>query len=181
LNRLLSFIFPHPMEGVVPEIVQLPDEILVAGVAMETNTRSIQRDIPRLAKELESCKQGPPVPDRREPWAFIAASWDYDEESGAFRYMMGDVVTSVTRLPQGLQPFRVPAVTYAVFPIRPRNRFGWGVAIASAKEYIYGTWMKTSEFEPGGVIDDFEYHDERSTRKKAPEIELYVCIKPRRR
>jgi predicted transcriptional regulator YdeE len=30
--------------------------------------------------------------------------------------------------------------------------------------------------EATGVIDDFEYHDERSLRKSDPEIDLYVAI-----
>ena len=37
--------------------------------------------------------------------------------------------------------------------------------------------MPKSGYEPAGVIDDFEYHDERGTRKRNPEIDLYVAIK----
>ena len=31
-------------------------------------------------------------------------------------------------------------------------------------------------YELAGTIDDFEYHDVRSTRKQDPEIDLYVAI-----
>jgi predicted transcriptional regulator YdeE len=93
--------------------------------------------------------------------------------------VLGDVVTTFENLPPGLVEFQIPAMKYAVFPIRPKNRFGWGVAIGSAKRYAYGTWLPNSEYEQGRVIDDFEYHDERSTRAKSPEIDLYICIRRR--
>jgi predicted transcriptional regulator YdeE len=180
MNRLLSRVFVHPIEGTAPRIVELTEEILVAGMSMETNIKSIYRDVPRLAKQHETFKENSPVPNRKEPWAFVAVSLDYDEATGTFTYLVGDVVTSFDGLPSGLLPFKIPSMTYAVFPIRPRNRFGWGIAIGSAKEYAYGTWMKISEHEQGRVIDDFEYHDERSIRKRDPEIDLYVCIQPRK-
>jgi predicted transcriptional regulator YdeE len=78
-----------------------------------------------------------------------------------------------------MQAFEIPAIKYAIFPVRPRNRFGWGLAIANAKGYAYTVWLPASGYEPAGVIDDFEYHDERSTRKQNPEIDLYVAVKPR--
>jgi|GEM_PF-3810253 len=33
------------------------------------------------------------------------------------------------------------------------------------------------DIETGWYIDDFEFHDERSIKKKNPEIDLYVAIK----
>jgi AraC family transcriptional regulator len=79
--------------------------------------------------------------------------------------------------PEGMTAFEIPALTYAVFPVRPRNKAGWGMAIANAKGYAYTAWLPKSGYEPAGVIDDFEYHDERSTRERSPEIDLYVAIK----
>jgi AraC family transcriptional regulator len=76
-----------------------------------------------------------------------------------------------------MSAFEIPAITYAVFPVRPKNKRGWGMAIANAKGYAYTTWLPKSGYEPAGVIDDFEYHDERSTRERSPEIDLYVAIK----
>jgi AraC family transcriptional regulator len=90
--------------------------------------------------------------------------------------MMGDVVTSFEQVPDGLTEFEIPVGTYAVFPVRPKNRFGWAIAIANTKRYAYGVWLPGSGYEPAGTIDDFEYHDERSTRKRDPEIDLYVAV-----
>ena len=104
-------------------------------------------------------------------------SKDFDKESGTFTYIIGDVVTSLEEIPAGLLSFEIPAIKYAVFPVRPKNRFGWGVAIGNAKRYAYDVWLPNSEYEPAGAIDDFEYHDERSLRKGSPEIDLYVAIR----
>lgn len=106
-------------------------------------------------------------------------STGFDREKGTFSYLLGDVVTSLEKTPVGLVSFEIPAITYAVFPVRPKNRFGWGIAIANTKRYAYNVWLPDSDYEPAGVIDDFEYHDERSVRKNNPEIDLYIAIKER--
>jgi len=51
------------------------------------------------------------------------------------------------------------------------------MVIVDAKRYAYTVWLPDSGYEPAGTIDDFEYHDERSTRRKDPEIDLYVAIR----
>jgi predicted transcriptional regulator YdeE len=90
---------------------------------------------------------------------------------------MGDVVATAEDPPAGLVAFSIPAQRYAIFPVRPRSRFGWGPAIASAKRYAYNTWLPNSGYRSGDFIDDFEYHDERSLSKADPEIDLYVAVK----
>jgi predicted transcriptional regulator YdeE len=49
------------------------------------------------------------------------------------------------------------------------------------KRYAYTVWLPNSGYELAGAIDDFEYHDERSTRKNDPEIDLYVAIRQKRK
>ena len=102
---------------------------------------------------------------------------DFDEEKKTFSYIVGDVVTSLDEIPHGLIPFEIPAIKYAVFPIHPKNRFAWGEAIASLKKYAFTVWLPNSKYEPAKIIDDVEYHDERSLRKENPESDLYVAIK----
>ena len=38
-------------------------------------------------------------------------------------------------------------------------------------------WLPNSKYKPAKIIDDIEYHDERSLRKENPESDLYVAIK----
>jgi len=52
----------------------------------------------------------------------------------------------------------------------------WGYTIGKMKQYIYRKWLPSSEYTNTGIIDDFEYHDQRSIQKK-PEIALYIAIR----
>jgi AraC family transcriptional regulator len=79
-------------------------------------------------------------------------------------------------VPEGLVGFEIPAATYAVFPVRSRNRLGWGLAVNRAKKYAYESWLPRSPYRPAGSVDDFEYHDARCVRKPNLEIDLYVAV-----
>ena len=178
LNRLLVGFFAHRIDGVEPRIVELAEPIHIVGMSMQTNITRIYSDLPSLGRRYREYKKEHPIPNPREPWAFAAVSKDFNRETGAMTYIMGDVVTE-TKNTQGLVGFVIPAITYAVFPVRPKNQMGWAFAIPDAKRYAYNVWLPSSRYQPAGVIDDFEYHDERSTRKKDPEIDLYVAVKQR--
>jgi AraC family transcriptional regulator len=171
-------LFTHKIEGTEPRIVELEHPMKIMGMSIETNTRSVYRDVARLGKELEKYKEENEIPGKREPWGFAAVSKSFDEATGTFSYTMGDVVLSLDQVPAGLTGFQIPAGTYAVFPVRPKNRFGWGMAIGSVKRHAYAVWLPDSEYEQAGTIDDFEYHDERSTGRN-PEIDLYVAVRRR--
>lgn len=161
----------------VPRIVDLEDTIKIIGMSVDTDARKIYRDATRLGKEFERFKQNNEIPNMRGPWGFAAVSKDFDEESRSWKYIMGDIVTSTEVVPEGMISFEIPAIKYAVFTIKPRNRFSWGMAIGRMKRHVYLDWLPGSEYEQDGAIDDFEYHDERSTKKKGAEIDLYVAIK----
>ena len=174
---LLTKLFVESLEGYEPRIVDLDAPILIVGMAVATSLRSIYRDVPGLGKRYQEFKRKNAIPNKKEPWAFAAVTWGHDPASGTMTYMMGDVVTSLKDAPERLRTFEIPAIKYAVFPIKPKNRFGWPFAIAAAKGYAYTQWLPKSGFQTAGVIDDFEYHDERSARSKNPEVDLYVAIK----
>jgi predicted transcriptional regulator YdeE len=173
----LMKLFVNDLAGYQPRIVDLERPIPIVGMSVDTTLKAIYRDVPALGRRFKELKQAHPIPNLKEPWAFAAVSCGYDKATGAMTYMMGDVVSTASAVPEGMVAFEIPAIKYAVFPVRPRNRFGWGLAIASAKGYAYTVWMPGSGFEPAGAIDDFEYHDELSTRKRDPEIDLYVAIR----
>ena len=178
MPNILTRLFVRDIEGYQPRIVDLDAPILIVGMAVDTNLSSIYRDVPALGKRYQAFKRQHEIPNKKQPWAFAAVSSGYNPQTGALRYMMGDVVTGLTGIPADLQTFDIPAIKYAIFPIRPKNALGWPFAIADTKRYAYTVWLPNSGFEPAGLIDDFEYHDERSTRKRDPEVDLYVAIKP---
>jgi len=179
MRSVLTSFFAHRIEGTEPRIVELEQPIKIIGMAVETDAERAYRDISQLGKRFEKYKRENEIPNRKQPWGFAAVSRDFDEKTRTFSYMIGDVVVSLEEIPADLTGFEIPAGKYAVFPVRPRNRFGWGIAIVNVKEYAYTVWLPDSEYEPAGTIDDFEYHNERSMRKRDPEIDLYVAIEER--
>jgi AraC family transcriptional regulator len=178
VKGILLNLFIHPVEGTQPRIVDLERPILILGLSIETDVKKIGRDVAWLGKRFAQHKQEHGLPNKKEPWGFAAASHSYDEGTRAFTYVMGDVVTSLDQVPEGLIGFEIPAGTYAVFPVRPKNRLGWGLGIPAVKGYAYREWLPGSGYEAaGGPVDDFEYHDERSVRKRGPEIDLYIAVR----
>jgi predicted transcriptional regulator YdeE len=180
MTSILLRLFTENLEGFEPEIKRLKEPIRILGMTTDTNMSTIYRDVPALGKKFNEYKKTRPIPAKQEPWGFAAASKGFDRKSGAFSYTLGDVVTSLERVPDGLVGFEIPAGLYAAFPVRPKNRFGWGPAIANVKKYAYGKWLPRTKYEPAGTIDDFEYHDDRSVRKQHPQIDLYVAIREKR-
>ncbi len=172
---VLERFFTEDIRATTPRIVDLEQPIQIIGMGVDTDLKNVFRDIPALGKRFQKHKQE--IPNKNLPWGFAAVSKGLDKEKGAFTYFMGDRVTTLEQIPDGLKGFEIPISKYAVFPIRPKNRLGWPIAIASAKKYIYGAWLANSIYEPAGTIDDFEYHDEWSVRKHNPEIDLYVAVK----
>lgn len=93
---------------------------------------------------------------------------------------MGDVVTNFDNIPDGLKSFEIQPDTYAVFTIKPKSRFAWGISKGRMKKYIYTEWIKNSRYElDNEVIGDFELHDEKSQQQN-PKIDLYIAIKEKK-
>ncbi|MBN1438658.1 MAG: effector binding domain-containing protein [Anaerolineales bacterium] len=180
MANILMRLFTEDLEGFEPEVRDLKDPIRILGMAADTTMSRIYQDAPALGKRFSEFKKSHPIPSKKEPWGFTAVSQGFARESGAFTYLMGDVVTDLDRVPAGLTGFEIPAGLYAVFPVRPKNRFAWGLAIANVKRYAYGKWLPRSGYDPAGTVDDFEYHDERSLRKRNPQIDLYVAVRAKR-
>jgi predicted transcriptional regulator YdeE len=135
IRNVLMRLFADDMSGVQPHIVDLQQPIFIIGMAVDTDLRRIYRDVPALGKQFRKYKQTYNIPNTKQPWAFAAVSKDFDKASGAFSYIMGDVVTRLDTIPAGLVSFEIPAQKYVVFPVRPKSRWGWGIAIANTKRY----------------------------------------------
>jgi len=164
------------IERVEPRIVTLGEPIKMIGVSTRTGMKTIFKDAARLGQEYKKIKDANLIKDKKEPWGFVAVSKDFQGEE-SWEYLMGDVVTCLDFVPEGCKSFEIPAMTYAVFPIRPKSKYAWGITIGLTKKYIFTKWLPNSKYESDhSVLGDFEYHDQRSLAK-SPEIDLYVAIK----
>jgi len=175
---LLLYLLIGPLEKTEPKIVVMKEPIKMIGVSMRTGMKTIYQDAAKLGKLYKEVKEQNLIRDKKEPWGFVAISKDF-HGIDSWDYLMGDVVNKLDSIPQGLQAFEIPAMTCAVFPIRPKSKFSWGITIGRMKKYIFTEWLPGTGYESDStIVGDFEYHDARSTGKK-PEIDLYVPIKKR--
>lgn len=162
-----------------PRIVRLQKPILLLGTEIRTNDRDIYKDVGRVSARFNEIKKKAPVPNLKQPWASINISRDYDGESRTFTYIVGDQVQRIDAIPEGLNAYQIPAMTFAVFPVRPKSRIAWGITMGRTKRYIYTEWLPESGYQVRDSIGDFELHDERSLGRH-PEIQLYVAVKERK-
>jgi predicted transcriptional regulator YdeE len=174
---LLMFFLLSKIDNLEPKIVTLANSIKFVGLSVKTDVRRIYGDAAKLGKEYSQFKETHRISNLREPWAFVAYSKDFNEETKSWEYIMGDVVTSLDSVPEGLRGYEIPAGTYAIFPIRAKCKFLWGLEIGRMKRYIFSNWVPNSKYESTG--SDFEYHDEKSTGKN-PTIDLYVAIREKK-
>ncbi len=160
-----------------PRIVDLDGPIKIVGLSIQTDSKNVYKQVPALGKEFHELKNEKGIPNPKKPWGFAAVSKDFDKDKGTWKYIIGDMVTSFDGVPSEFETYEIPAIKYAVITIRPKNKFLWGLTISQTKKYIYKKWMPEAGYRPAGIIDDFEYHDERSFREKGAEIDLYIAIK----
>jgi AraC family transcriptional regulator len=173
---LLFYFLIGPFEKSEPKIVTLKEPIKMIGVSTRTGMKTIFKDAANLGQKYKQIKDQGLIQNKKAPWGFVAISKNF-QGMESWDYLMGDIVNTLGHVPAGLESFEIPASTYAVFPIRPKSKFSWGITIGRTKKYIYTEWLPHSKYEADPyIVGDFEYHDERSLAKK-PEIDLYVAIK----
>lgn len=177
---ILYFLLIGSFKKDEPKIVKLKDPINMIGVSIRTTQKTIFKDAVTLGNEYKKVKEQGIVINKKTPWQFVAISKDFIGDE-SWEYLMGDVVTNLDSIPTDLKSFEIPPITYAVFTIKPKSRFAWGISIGRMKKYIYTEWIKNSGYElDNKVIGDFELHDERSEQPN-PEIDLYVAIKEKKK
>lgn len=160
-----------------PRIVDLKKPIKIVGLSIQTDSKNVYKQVPELGQRFHEIKNKKGIPHPIKPWGFAAVSKNFDKHAGTWTYIIGDMVTGFDGVPLEFETFEIPAIKYAVFTIRPKNQYLWAYTISQTKKFVYKKWLPQSEYEPAGIIDDFEYHDERSFRQKGAEIDLYVAIK----
>jgi AraC family transcriptional regulator len=158
-------------------IVELKKTIKIVGLSIQTDSKNVYKQVPELGQRFHKLKNEKGIPHPIKPWGFAAVSKDFDKDAGTWNYIIGDMVSSFEGVPEDFETFEIPAIKYTVFTIRPKNQYLWGYTISQTKKFVYKKWLPQNGYEPAGIIDDFEYHDERSFQPKGAEIDLYVAIK----
>ncbi len=97
-----------------PEIVTLQEPIKFVGLSVKTDDKNIYEDAAQLGKDYSQFKKTHNMPNLKDPWAFLAYSRDFDERTRSWEYIMGNVVTSLDSVPEGLNGYEIEAVKYAI-------------------------------------------------------------------
>lgn len=93
-------------------------------------------------------------------------------DESKFTYFACLEVSSLEDIPRGMEGFTVEKNKYAVFTHK-----GSVDRLGDTYEYIYGSWLPKSEYEPA-KSHDFEYYDERfNPGDENSELDIYIPIK----
>jgi predicted transcriptional regulator YdeE len=160
------------MEDLAFSMKKMP-ELTVVGVTRRTcnaDGRSIE-DIPAVWKEFLVKNAAAKIQNRSVPPAMYAVYSDYETDwKGEYAFLIGCGVTRANTVPEGMAVRRIPAQTYAHFTAK-------GEMPQSLLEVWSSVWLSDL---PRTYTFDFEVYDQRFTRPKDKEIDVYIAIDPER-
>lgn len=147
--------------------LQQKEPITLYGLWRPSNDRTTSRDISDLSLAYHAAAKA----SGRVILPYFVLSRDYDPATGNYSLFIGSTFQA-----EGLEPFTLPAGTYASVTIRPSMGLFWGRTIGKAKRYFYQTWLPASDYEPLNM--EYELHTQRSIQKH-PTVDLLFAIRPR--
>jgi predicted transcriptional regulator YdeE len=158
------------MEEAPFTIKKLPARIVV-GVAKRTSNadgRSIG-DIPACWTEFLKSNAAAKIKNRAAPPVMYAVYSDYESDwTGEYAYLIGCGVTKAHTIPEGMEVRHIPEQTYAVFNAK-----------GQMPDEVLAVWMMVwGSRLPRTYTFDFEVYDERFTRPKAKEVDVYIAVDP---
>ena len=159
-------------------MIQQPEFILV-GITVRTNNMneanpSTAKISPTVQKYFHNALANT-ISNRKTPGNTYCVYTDYESDaSGEYTYFIGEAVTDISNMTDGLTQLIIPAQTYAKFTNGP----------APMPEVCINAWhdiwnMTSSDL--GGqrsYIADFELYDERARDHQRVELDIYIGIQP---
>jgi predicted transcriptional regulator YdeE len=116
---------------------------------------------------------GHKIPNRKNPGVTLCAYTEYESDfQGDYTYYIGEEVSSIDSLPEGLHELLIPAQPYIRFTAGP----------GPMPNVDIEAWQKIwtmSENELGGTRNyktDFEVYDERARDPQNTVLDLYIGI-----
>lgn len=158
-----------------PEIVHIEGFMLMGAelVTTERDGRAFE-EIPRFEAEAyfaEAVAEN--IPNRVKPGLTYGMSTRFSGEY--YSYIIGEEVSSLGCIPEGMTGERVPAGNYAVFTVRGGPL---PYKVIEMVGYIYQTYLPASEYRwvdrPG-----FNLYDVNATRRSDSVIKIYVPVEKR--
>ncbi|HYF77599.1 MAG TPA: AraC family transcriptional regulator [Symbiobacteriaceae bacterium] len=154
-----------------PQMVELPERLMVG---LEYIGKNQNGEIPALWAAFN--RRTGEVRHRVAVQQAIGlcGSVENPKEECEFRYAAGVFVDRADELPAGMVARKVPAGLYAVFTHEAGPE-----ALGRSYEYIWGTWVPGSSYQPAGA-HDYELYDERFDAASPTWVmEIHIPVRPR--
>lgn len=81
-------------ETIEPNIITLNEPIKAVGLSIETNMKTVYKDILVILKKYMDYKNQFGISNLKKPWEFVALSRNFNENL-SWEYIVGDVVTEL--------------------------------------------------------------------------------------
>jgi predicted transcriptional regulator YdeE len=156
------------MEELAFKLKKMPAFIVVGASRRTCNAdgRSIE-DIPAVWRDFLAKNTAVQIKNRAIPPAMYAVYSDYEKDwTKEYSFLIGCGVTRATDVPEGMEVRKIPAQTYAHFVAK-------GEMPQSLLEVWSAVWISNL---PRAYTFDFEVYDQRFTRPKDKEIDVYVAV-----
>lgn len=158
------------------ELVQ-NDEILIIGLSARTsNDNEMSHEtakIPLTADKYLAEELYDKIPNRKNPGITFGVYTDYEsDEHGPYTYLIGEEVTSLHDVPDGLTAVRIPRGKYQKFTAGPGT-------MPSVVIDAWKTIWELSDAEMGGkrsYIADYEYYDQRAQNPSGIVLDIFIGL-----
>lgn len=155
--------------------IQLP-EIKLVGLRVRANNKA---EMDPLTAKISPCAQqyfqeqwAEKIPHRTHPERTLCAYTNYDSDyMGEYTFYIGEEVSSLEDIPEGLEGHIIPSQTYVKFTTPPGS-----MSTVLAWQAIW----KMSPESLGGerrYHTDFEVYDERASDPQNTILDIYIGIK----
>ena len=152
-------------------------EINLIGITIRTNLEAESN--PETAK-ITPCVQRyfhqqlfEKIPHRKKPGTTYCVYTEYESDyTGAYTYFIGEEVSSLENVPNGLETLTIPSQNYVKFTTEP----------GPMPSVLVGSWKKIWQMSPedlGGnrrYHTDFEMYDERASDHHNVVLDLFIGI-----
>jgi predicted transcriptional regulator YdeE len=115
------------------------------------------------------------IPYRKKPGTTFCVYTEYEHDyRGNYSYFIGEEVSSLEKIPSGLESLTIPPQKYVKFTTEP------GTMPSVVKDAWKKIWEMSNETLGGKRVyqSDFEIYDERAADENKIVLDLFIGIKP---
>lgn len=156
--------------------VQMP-EIQLVGIKVRTNNKAewdpVTAKISLCVQQYFHQQLADKIPQRKNPGTTFCAYTDYESDhTGEYTFYIGEAVSTIDDIPEGLESHIIPPQTYIKFTTEP----------GPMPNVVINAWQEIWKMSPedlGGkrhYHTDFEVYDERAKDHHNVVLDLFIGL-----